>query len=1238
MKKLFLTSIIAAACAISASAANFYINPGHGGHDSDDRPTAMPLNVAMFYESDGNLDRGLSLRTFLNDLGCGVKMSRTTNNSSDDLALSTIAAASNSYGGYFMSLHSNGANASANYVISFFKGYSASYPNVPSGAQAMAQKVSAWHDNNHMTNTTYSTPRGISDYSFYGYHLGVLRTNTRPGYLVETWFHDYRPEALRMKSTVYNKYLAWQIARAAKDAPGGLGTLKGCVIGDIRDVTKGCGYSNYTTRGRDSYLALNGVTVKLINSSGSTVQTVNTDNCCNGVYGFFNVAAGSYTLEVSKSGYKTQTASISVSDNASTKRNFDLVEGVNTGISLSPNTLAFDKTTVGTSASKTVSVVGTGLGSNISVSISDGSNFSLSSTSFGTSGGTLTITYKPQAAGSHSATVSFASGNNKASLVVSGSASNPPLNFTEVWNYSENNGKKPAWLSSFAECRNMAFGNGRLYVVNASAGTIKAINSQTGEFLYDVDMTGVSGGALNVIDAAFVDGKLIATNLANSANELKVYVWDNDKSAPRVLLQTSNIGSMDRLGDCIEIKGDLTNGEIVFLGQQKRSYTTSTGTAEGNCNSIIRYAITNGVVSTTPAKGDIDGFVIGLSPRAIPYGNDYFVVGQNYHPSVCTAAGELTATVATSAFTCVQGNDFVPFTFKGDTYAFATDYQAYTTVSTGSLLGGRAILLDANAGWTEATKVAEYPSAGLGSTTRNTSMSSSICVAVNGEQGVEMWVLVNNQGIAHYKYGSVPSYVFEDVPTISASAASLSFTTAKNQGVSKELSVSGLYLEGDITLSISGANADMFSVSEKTISKDEPNRTILVYYEPTEYGDHSATLTLSSQGAANLNIPLAGKNTAVYVITGYELKQDWSVKSGLMAVGDTRWAALRDGKMYVNDKANSKLYSLDQTGFHDAGIATAAGTAIANDDAGNLVVSTSMWGGGSTAFKIIPAGSSTPQDLTLTLPTGVNANQNQYLGHIVGNIMSSEGGALFIFPKDNTKVAKCIIKNGAQASSSSIDVGVLTADAQSVVVPLTSDINSNSIAVRVRGKNHFYAHNGTEFAAYANNGITTTAGGTLFNFCGKLWGVEPIGTNYCDGFQIVNYTDNQIVATHDAEISTAAASPNGNCILVDFVDEYTVNIFQYVPASIAAKYTFSAIRQIDAVEGIDAPQAAIVNNGTELVLEGAEAARFAVYSVTGAMVRTSSDNAISIEGLKGVHIAVAVDINGNTYTKKFIAR
>lgn len=258
----------------------FYINPGHGGHDSDDRPIALPCGVAMFYESDGNLDRAVHLKDFFVNNNANVRLSRTTNKTSDDLGLSTIASQSNSYGGYFISLHSNGANASSNYVVSYYRTSSTNKTKESiTGSKDFAYQAAKWHDDCTLSDQTYSTPRALGDYSFYGYNLGVLRTNNCVGYLLETWFHDYRPEALRMKSTVYNKFLAWQIARAAMANPGATGDL-GCVVqGDIRDKSKTCGYTNYTTRNRDKFKAVEGATVKLLDASGTVLQEMTTDNC-----------------------------------------------------------------------------------------------------------------------------------------------------------------------------------------------------------------------------------------------------------------------------------------------------------------------------------------------------------------------------------------------------------------------------------------------------------------------------------------------------------------------------------------------------------------------------------------------------------------------------------------------------------------------------------------------------------------------------------------------------------------------------------------------------------------------------------------------------------------------------------------------------------------------------------------------------------------------------------------------
>ena len=286
------------------------------------------------------------------------------------------------------------------------------------------------------------------------------------------------------------------LARATQVSPGkgsNTGVLPAVIVGDVRDMSEGCGYTNYTTRNRDSYLAVNGVKVTLINSSGAAVETVATDNKCNGVYAFFVNTAGTYTVRFEKNGYKTQEKSVTVSLNESYEVSIDFVKGTNDGISLNPSTMGYGETAVGNTSSKALTVTGTNLSGNITITNSDNTNFSISATSLGSTGGTLTVVYKPQTAGSHSTTLKFTSGDKSTSMIVTGTAKNPPLSFTEVWNYSETGGKTAPWMTTeatmstgsysytnkFVPYRNMAFGNGKLYVVDTANGVIKVLKAQT---------------------------------------------------------------------------------------------------------------------------------------------------------------------------------------------------------------------------------------------------------------------------------------------------------------------------------------------------------------------------------------------------------------------------------------------------------------------------------------------------------------------------------------------------------------------------------------------------------------------------------------------------------------------------------------------------------------------------------------------------------------------------------------
>ena len=235
------------------------------------------------------------------------------------------------------------------------------------------------------------------------------------------------------------------------------------------------------------------------------------------------------------------------------------------------------------------------------------------------------------------------------------------------------------------------------------------------------------------------------------------------------------------------------------------------------------------------------------------------------------------------------------------------------------------------------------------------------------------------------------------------------------------------------------------------------------------------------------------------------LTQDWKVTKGLPAAANARWGIGFDGKVYINDKSVPQIIAINAEG--QTTVATSAvGTAISVDGAGNFIVNAGFPNAASsTTFKILPAGTTEMIALTVTLPEGVTAGRLDFLGRAVGNVMSETGGAFYITPANSGKIAKIFVAKGVQVAEKS----------------------------------------------------KATAGGDAVTLDGTLFTFEPCGTNYVDGFQVVNRTTNEVVATHENEFSKSAAAPNQNAISVEKVDEYTAAIYQYVPGQMVAKYTFS---------------------------------------------------------------------------------
>lgn len=98
-------------------------------------------------------------------------------------------------------------------------------------------------------------------------------------------------------------------------------------------------------------------------------------------------------------------------------------------------------------------------------------------------------------------------------------------------------------------------------------------------------------------------------------------------------------------------------------------------------------------------------------------------------------------------------------------------------------------------------------------------------------------------------------------PTIRPASTSVTFPSVlAGQSTEQTFSITGANLNTGIYISLSGTNADLFDVSPSFIVADKANQTNLITltYRPLAIGHHSATLTLSSEGAESVAIAVSG--------------------------------------------------------------------------------------------------------------------------------------------------------------------------------------------------------------------------------------------------------------------------------------------------------------------------------------------------------------------------------------------
>ncbi len=322
-----------------ATKANFsdykiYINPGHGGYGGDDRGMSGWFNETtsgyIFWESQSNLDKGLQLKKWLDELGFQTAISRTQNREEDDKDLYDIVVEANTFGADFMlSIHTN-AGGPSNYILQLFRGYTPgdthTYSDMPTAEHnRIAYEITTMMGNNQYANkiaTWTNTPRIEGDKTFArtamgwinGY--GVLRWLDMPGTISEGAMHDYFPETYRLMNMDYKHQEAWNFMKTFCNYYLNYELPQGVVAGQVRDAFFKQVFPpiKRVKNSRDEQNPISGATIMLLQGE-TEVGTYTTDTCYNGVFFFWNLNPGTYKLRCEKEHYYSVETEIEVKAN-----------------------------------------------------------------------------------------------------------------------------------------------------------------------------------------------------------------------------------------------------------------------------------------------------------------------------------------------------------------------------------------------------------------------------------------------------------------------------------------------------------------------------------------------------------------------------------------------------------------------------------------------------------------------------------------------------------------------------------------------------------------------------------------------------------------------------------------------------------------------------------------------------------------------------------------------------------
>ena len=328
-----------------------------------------------------------------------------------------------------------------------------------------------------------------------------------------------------------------------------------------------------------------------------------------------------------------------------------------------------------------------------------------------------------------------------------------------------------------------------------------------------------------------------------------------------------------------------------------------------------------------------------------------------------------------------------------------------------------------------------------------------------------------------------------------------------------------------------------------------------------------------------------------------------------------------NGKIYVNNKADQKVYVVDKDGVSATTLPGGTHCAIGQDQAGNLIIVNTAFpdiAGAESAFRVYkPQNPAQITDLSLPTDFSDKIGRSDYIGTAKGDL-TGDGELLLVGAKGESGIFKIVVANGETSEDESY---VATTDGKigvatniNVIRPfMDGNVEKYLFVTRNAAPAIIVADDQGNFTtektmAWENKGACN--GSDIFVLGGKKYVVYPTLPNYTDGFAIAcldvelgeGVKEYPAVATKEVELPALNNGTQTNWVNAEVVSDTEAIIYQYVPGAYTAAYSFklpaeqTGINDVNAANDVKVRK--VYENGQVYIIKGD-----VKYNVMGAQVK-----------------------------------